>query len=131
VLEVLAGSRRSPARMRGRARIVVLVASGVASRAVPREAGCTPGTASKWRVRFASGRMIGLDEAGDRGWRRLTPVGLHRRKSTGRMLFEKLGDGVTASDRGQSLHIRGRHVVSAHRIGNWDHLSIRLSNQSL
>ena len=34
---------------------------------LPGEVGCTPGTASKWRVRFARDRMAGLSETGDRG----------------------------------------------------------------
>ena len=66
-LEALAGSRKSEARMRDRARIVLLAASGTGSRAVAREVGCTPGTVSKWRVRYASDRMAGLSETGDRG----------------------------------------------------------------
>jgi transposase len=66
-LEVLAGSRKSEARMRDRARIVLLAAAGTGSRAVAREVGCTPGTVSKWRVRYASDRMAGLSETGDRG----------------------------------------------------------------
>jgi transposase len=66
-LEAFAGSRKSEARMRDRARIVLLAASGIASRAVARGVGCTPGTVSKWRVRFASHRMAGLSETGDRG----------------------------------------------------------------
>src|SRR5471030_770914 len=66
-LEALAGSRKSEARMRDRARIVLLAASGAGSRAIAREVGCTPGTASKWRVRYASHRMAGLSETGDRG----------------------------------------------------------------
>ena len=53
--------------MRDRARIVLLAASGLGSRAVAREVGCTPGTASKWRVRYAIQRMAGLSETGDRG----------------------------------------------------------------
>jgi transposase len=66
-LEALAGSRKSEARMRERARIVLLAASGIGSRAIARDIGCTPGTASKWRVRFANHRMAGLSETGDRG----------------------------------------------------------------
>jgi transposase len=66
-LEALAGSRESEARMCDRARIVLLAASGLGSRAVAREVGCTPGTASKWRVRYARDRMGGLSETGDRG----------------------------------------------------------------
>jgi len=66
-LEALAGSRKSEARMRERARIVLLAASGLGSRAVARKMGCTPGTVSKWRVRFARDRMAGLSETGNRG----------------------------------------------------------------
>jgi transposase len=66
-LEATAGARKSEARMRERARIVLLAASGLGSRAIAREVGCTPGTASKWRVRFARERMAGLSETGDRG----------------------------------------------------------------
>src|ERR1700753_3016052 len=66
-LEALAGSRRSEARMRDRARIVLLAADGLASRAIGRAVGCTAGTASKWRVRYARNRLAGLSETGDRG----------------------------------------------------------------
>lgn len=66
-LDAIAGSRKSEARMRDRARIVLLAASGTGSRAIAREVGCTPGTASKWRVRYALHRMAGLSETGDRG----------------------------------------------------------------
>jgi transposase len=66
-LEAIAGSRKSEARMRDRARVVLLAASGTGSRAIAREVGCTPGTASKWRVRYASHRMAGLSETGDPG----------------------------------------------------------------
>lgn len=53
--------------MRDRARIVLLAADGMASRAISREVGCEPGTVSKWRVRYAKARMAGLSETGDRG----------------------------------------------------------------
>jgi transposase len=46
---------------------VLLAASGLGSRAIAREVGCTPGTASKWRVRYARARMAGLSETGNRG----------------------------------------------------------------
>jgi hypothetical protein len=61
-LEVVAGSRKSEARMRDRARIVLLAASSPGSGAIARDLNCTPGTASKWRVRYARGRMAGLSE---------------------------------------------------------------------
>ena len=66
-LEALAHSRKSEARMRDRARIVLLAAEGLASRAIGRAVDCTPGTASKWRVRYAKDRLAGLSETGDRG----------------------------------------------------------------
>jgi transposase len=53
--------------MRDRARIVLLAGTGLASRAIAREVGCTPGTVSKWRVRYASRRMAGPSETGNRG----------------------------------------------------------------
>src|SRR5947209_15879008 len=49
----LARSTKTEYRMRQRARIVLLAAEGMASRAIGREVGCTTGTASKWRVRYA------------------------------------------------------------------------------
>jgi len=66
-LEVLAGSRKSEARMRDRARIVLLAAGGMASRGIGRQVRCTPGTVSKWRGRYAKDRLAGLSETGDRG----------------------------------------------------------------
>jgi hypothetical protein len=36
------------------------------TRAIGQEVGCTTGTASKWRVRYAERRRPGLDETGDR-----------------------------------------------------------------
>ena len=65
--QALAGSRKSEARMRERARIVLLAARGLASRAIGREVGCTVGTVSKWRVRYAKERLAGLSETGKRG----------------------------------------------------------------
>src|SRR4029453_4559389 len=45
----LARSTKTEYRLRQRARIVLLAADGMASRAIGREVGCTPGTALKWR----------------------------------------------------------------------------------
>src|SRR5947207_14003193 len=54
-LEGLARSTKTEHRLRQRARIVLL-ADGVASRAIGRAVSCTTGTASKWRVRYAEKR---------------------------------------------------------------------------
>ena len=66
-LEGLARSTKSEHRMRQRARIVLLAAEGLATRTIARRVGCTIGTASKWRVRYAADRLAGLDETGHRG----------------------------------------------------------------
>ncbi len=66
-LEGLARSTRTEYRLRQRARIVLLAADGMASRAIGRAVGCTTGTASKWRVRYARDRLAGLSETGARG----------------------------------------------------------------
>jgi len=66
-LEGLARSTKTEHRLRQRARIVLLAAGGMASRAIGRAVRCTTGTASKWRVRYAERRLAGLDETGDRG----------------------------------------------------------------
>jgi transposase len=47
VLEAMPGSRKAEARMRDRARIVLLASAGVASRAIAREVGFRPGMVSK------------------------------------------------------------------------------------
>ena len=46
---------------------MLLAAEGTPTRAIGRVVGCTTGTASKWRVRFAAKRRAGLDETGKRG----------------------------------------------------------------
>lgn len=66
-LEGLARSGKSEHRLRQRARIVLMAADGISTRAIGRAVGCTTGTASKWRVRYAGRRLAGLDETGERG----------------------------------------------------------------
>ncbi len=66
-LEGLVRSTKTEYRLRQRARIVLLAAGGMASRAIGRTVGCTTGTTSKWRVRYADRRLAGLDETGERG----------------------------------------------------------------
>jgi transposase len=66
-LERLARSTKSEHRLRQRARIVLMAADGQPTRAIARAVGCTIGTASNWRVRYAEQRRAGLDETGERG----------------------------------------------------------------
>ena len=44
-----------------------MAADGAATRAIGRALGCTTGTASKWRVRYAKDRLAGFSETGNRG----------------------------------------------------------------
>src|SRR6516165_10371274 len=66
-LESLVRSTKTEHRMVRKARIVLLAAAGSGTRAIARELGCTIGTVSKWRVRYAKDRLAGFSEAGDRG----------------------------------------------------------------
>ena len=91
--------------MRDRARIVLLAADGLATRAIGRIVGCTTGTASKWRVRYARARLAGVDETAIGALRRNTalpsknassPFWISRRQPVTRMdaplLARTLGD---------------------------------------
>lgn len=66
-LEGLARSTKTEHRTRLKAQIVLMAADGAATRAIGRALGCTTGTASKWRVRYASDRLAGFSEVGHRG----------------------------------------------------------------
>jgi transposase len=66
-LEGLARSTKTAHRTRFKARIVLMAADGAATRAIGRALGCTTGTASKWRVRYARDRLAGFSETGRRG----------------------------------------------------------------
>jgi transposase len=62
-LEGWVRSSKTERRLVERARVVLLAAAGLASRAVARELGCARGVVSKWRVRFAKDRLAGLADA--------------------------------------------------------------------
>ena len=66
-LDGLVRSGKTEHRLRQRAQIVLLAADGASTRSIGRQLGCTTGTASKWRVRYADRRLSGLDETGHRG----------------------------------------------------------------
>lgn len=66
-LEGLARSTKTEHRTRLKAQVVLMAAAGAATRAIGRALGCTTGTASKWRVRYAKERLAGFSEVGDRG----------------------------------------------------------------
>jgi Helix-turn-helix domain len=56
-------SRKTEQRLAERARLVLLAAAGVPSRAIAREFGCARGMVSKWRLRFAQDRLAGFADA--------------------------------------------------------------------
>ena len=60
VLESMVRSPKTEQRLVERARIVLLADAGRSTRSIAAEVGCTVGTASKWRVRFAVDRVDGL-----------------------------------------------------------------------
>jgi transposase len=62
-LEGWVRSSKTERRLVERARIVLLAAAGMGSRAIGRELGCARGVVSKWRVRFARERLAGLADA--------------------------------------------------------------------
>src|ERR687892_2256712 len=62
-LETWVRARTTEQRLVERARIVLLAADGMASRAIAREIGCARGVVSRWRVRFARDRLAGLADA--------------------------------------------------------------------
>jgi transposase len=66
-LDDLARSTKTEHRTRLKAQIVLMAAAGDATRAIGRALGCTTGTASKWRVRYAKDRLAGFSEVGRRG----------------------------------------------------------------
>ena len=61
-LEGWVRASKSEQRMVKRARIVLLAADGMASRAIAREVGVTTGIASVWRTRFAASGIDGLKD---------------------------------------------------------------------
>ena len=78
-LEALCRCGRTEVRMRLRGSIVLLAAGGAATRQISRRLGCTIGTASKWRVRYARDRLAGLSEVGARGPKPKYDIGHQRR----------------------------------------------------
>jgi transposase len=105
-LDGLARSTKTEHRLRQRARIVLLAAGGMATAAIGRTVGCTTGTASKWRVRYAAARFAGLSEIGNRGaapkytaatGKRIlavldAPVPAGQARWSGPLIAERLGD---------------------------------------
>jgi transposase len=78
-LEAWVRSSKTEQRLVERAKIVLLAAEGLASRAIGRELGCARGVVSKWRVRFARERLAGLADAPRPGKPRTYDAAVDRR----------------------------------------------------
>ncbi len=105
-LESWVRASKSEQRMVRRARIVLLAADGMASRAIAREVGVMPGIASVWRTRFAASGIDGLEDKPRPGAKRVytddtdkrilamldQPVPQGRSRWDGKLLAEALGD---------------------------------------
>ena len=107
VLEALSRSTKSEARMQLRARIALLAADGRSSREIGRIVGCTTGTASKWRVRYARDHRAGLDETGNRG--AAPRYGPADQKRILAMLDQPPTGGIFQLDRTAAVARVGRH----------------------
>ena len=99
-------AKKTEQRLVRRARIVLLAAEGMASRAIAREVGVMTGVVSIWRKRFAAGGIEGLKDKPRPGPKRVygdatdkrilakldepPPVG--RARWNGKLLAEMLGD---------------------------------------
>jgi hypothetical protein len=99
-----------------------MAADGAATRAIGRALGCTTGTASKWRVRYATDRLAGFSEVGDRG-----AEAKYDEETDRRILAIGVAEGVVAIDGKTSRRSKAvaakaaNHIVSAfaarHRLG--------------
>jgi transposase len=78
-LEGWVRSSKTERRLVERARVVLLAAAGLGSRAIGRELGCARGVVSKWRVRFARDRLAGLADAPRSGKPRTYDAAVDRR----------------------------------------------------
>ena len=128
-LEGWVRASKSEQRMVKRARIVLLAADGMASRAIAREAGVTPGIASMWRTRFATSGIDGLkdkprpgakpvytEETGKRILAVLDqPVPEGRARWTAKLAAEELGD-VDINDVRRFLRIRSISLGGNHGV---------------
>jgi transposase len=71
-LEQWARGRSTPARLVGRAKIVLLAAEGKENREIAAETGFTRPTVGLWRTRFALKRITGIEKDAPRGGRKPT-----------------------------------------------------------
>jgi transposase len=108
-LERRARSKGAPARVAGRARIVLLAAEGLTGAEIAERAGCTEPTVIKWRRQYAGRGLAGLEDA-PRGGGPVTVL-------TGQTVCEILAATVTPPP--EALRARGVTHWSARRLAAW------------
>jgi transposase len=108
-LERRARSKGVPARVAGRARIVLLAADGLTGAQIAGRAGCTEPAVIKWRRQYAGSGLAGLEDA-PRGGGPVTVL-------TGRAVCEILAATVTPLP--QSLRAQGVTHWPARRLADW------------
>jgi transposase len=99
-------AKKTEQRRARRARVILLAADGMPSRAIAREVGMTTGTVSVWRTRFAATGIAGLADKPRPGAKRVyddatnkrilakldEPPPIGRARWNGKLLAEALGD---------------------------------------
>ena len=108
-LERRARSKGVPARVAGRARIVLLAADGLTGAQIAGRAGCTEPAVIKWRRQYAGPGLDGLEDA-PRGGGPVTVL-------TGEAVCEILAATVTPPP--ESLRARGVTHWPARRLADW------------
>ena len=103
------GRRGVPARVAGRARIVLLAADGLTGAQIAGRAGCTGPAVIKWRRQYAGPGLDGLEDA-PRGGGPVTVL-------TGEAVCEILAATVTPPP--ESLRARGVTHWPARRLADW------------
>ena len=128
-LEVWARRGKTEQRLALRARIVLAADTGRGTREIARELDIRPATVSKWRIRFAQQRMLGITDAPRSGKPATYDLRTEQRileamdrspppgyaQWNGRLLAEELGD-VSAS---QVWRVLRKHSISLQRRRSW------------
>ncbi len=108
----LARSTKMEHRTRLKARIMPMAAEGAATRTIGRAPGCTTGTASKWRARYAKDRLAGFSEMQLHGHSR-TPANLVNEAHASRVSMAFLERSSVFSGQDSSRHRAASTSVSA------------------
>lgn len=129
ILESWVRATKTEQRKVLRSRIILAAGQGQGTGAIARQLGVRPTTVSKWRLRFAQGRLAGLEDVPRPGKPQVYGQEAERRalakldepppegyaKWNGRLLAEALGD----ISKQQVWRILGKHGISLERRRSW------------